>query len=100
MPTSVTWLILPYNDTHAYNVMCIIFYPSHHVHVSERSADLTFVRCGEMEGGEIFGTKAAKCFCPLHVICALAKVGDWQFYKLSSPNSFPHVISVPGTFAP
>lgn len=65
-----------------------------------RSADLTFVRCGEMEGGEIFGTKAAKCFCPLHAICALAKVGDWQFYKLSSPNSFPHVISVPGTFAP
>lgn len=48
------------------------------VHNSERLADLAVVRCREMEGGEIFATKAAVCFNPLHAICVLAKVGDWQ----------------------
>lgn len=66
--------------------MCTIFYPSHHARVSERSADLTVVRCGEMEGGEIFGTKAAKCFCPLHAICALVTAG-------SSTNCHPLIPS-------
>lgn len=54
------------------------------VHNSERLADLAVVRCRELEGGEIFATKAAICFSPLHAICVLAKVGDWQFYKLAS----------------
>lgn len=61
------------------------------VHISERS-DLAVVRCREMERGEIFATKAAKCFSPLHAICVLAKAGDWQFHKLASSNSFTHGI--------
>lgn len=100
MPTSVTWPILPglgeENHLVNFSATCIMFYPSHHVHGSERSADLAVVRYGEMEGGEIFATKAAKCFCPLHAICALSKASDWQFYKLASPNSFLHVILCAG----
>lgn len=45
--------------------------------------------------GGILAEKAAQCFCPLHAMCALVKVGDWRFYKLASPNSFPHVILWP-----
>lgn len=57
-------------------------------HNSERLADLAVVRYREMEGGEIFATKAAVCFSPSHAICVLAKVGDWQLYKLASSISF------------
>lgn len=42
-----------------------------------------------MEGGGIFATKAAKCFSPLHAICALAKVGERQFYKAGILSLLP-----------
>lgn len=46
---------------------------------------------GRWREGKYLGQRQ-KCRCPLHDICALSKVGDWQFYTLASPNSFLHVI--------
>lgn len=68
------------------------------VHNSERLADLAVVRCREMEGGEIFATKAAACFSPLHAICVLAKsvTGSSTNWHPLSPSHM--AFFVPGVF--